>query len=109
MFTATAKIKSRPIFQTCDNTGKRFTEAELEQKSKSQYAGKVEIGLGMNGTEIITLNAIVMNGRVEKYVIWAGESSEGYTNFRMDGQVKKDLERLAMNAIHKNTTMQVEL
>ena len=66
--TIEAKTTYRNVPATCDSTGKRLTEAELEAKANSRFLGRVSISIHAGHLAIARFNVALIRGKQEVFV-----------------------------------------
>ena len=109
---AKASIDYKPLFQSCDNTGKRYTEEELNARASSKFAGRVLIEIGINGRKLIEFKVPVFIGKTELQARMPQEDAGNGAKrdaFAFDTAETDAILKLALRALRTEKTEQVEL
>ena len=108
---ARASVQHKPLFQHCDNTGRRYTEAELEQRAASAYAGRVLVEIFIGSRKLIEFNVTALRGKTELY---AKLPQEGFGDkkrnaFNLDVDETETVKKLALHTLRTEKIETVEL
>jgi hypothetical protein len=109
--TAKASIEHKPLFQHCDNTGRRYTEEELEKRARSKYAGKVLIEIMFGERKFMEFSVVIFRGKTELQPQMPKETvGENKRNaFNLDVEETEAIMKLALRALRTEKKEQVEL
>lgn len=110
--TAKASIDHKPLFQSCDSTGKRLTKEELDARAKSPYAGRILIEVFVGERKLLEFKVPVFIGKTELYARMPQEDAgkgQKRDAFAFDVGETEAMLKLALRALRTEKTEQVEL